>query len=173
MVYKWKTYSYKTDANIVGKVCEDLNNTVGLTPQNLVDASRAEDAPLHKEFEWDDAVAAEGFRKQQAALMISNLAVVIEQKKEEPVRAFFSLGGGFRKGGEKFEGIIEILKNDEKRETLLEKARNELKAFRHKYSLLQELETIFSAIDAELEKEVTNDGVSVQDAWQAAEQVRE
>ena len=146
MVYEWKTYAYKTDANVAGKVCEELSSTVGLTPKNLVDASRAEDAPLHKEFEWDDAVAAEGYRKQQAALIISNLAIVIEERKEEPVRAFFSLSGGFRKAGV-FESTVEILSDKDKRKTLLDKACGEMKAFKAKYKMLKELEKVFEAMD--------------------------
>lgn len=52
MVYEWKiTGICKVDANIAGAVCEELKNTVGLTRENLVNASRPEDAPLHDEFE--------------------------------------------------------------------------------------------------------------------------
>lgn len=148
MIYKWKTYSYKTDAAVAGSVCEKLNQTVGLTPENLVDASRPEDAPLHNEFEWNDSLAAEEYRRVQARLLISNLAIVIEEQKQEPIRAFFSLQNGFRKNPGQYESTITIMSDDVKRENLLKKAKNELKAFRQKYQMLSELANVFEAINA-------------------------
>jgi hypothetical protein len=83
MVYEWKVNGiYKTDANVAGKVLEELNNTIGLTNENLVNASRPEDAPLHNEFEWDDTIAAEKYRNVQAGKMINLLAVRIEEQNE-------------------------------------------------------------------------------------------
>lgn len=154
MIYKWKTYSYKTDPAIAGSVCEELNQTVGLTPENLVDASRPEDAPLHSEFEWNDSLAAEEYRRVQARLLISNLSIVIEEQKQEPVRAFFSLHHGFKKNPGQYESTITIMSDDAKREILLKKAKNELKAFRQKYQMLSELANVFEAINA---VEVEND----------------
>lgn len=147
MVYKWKTYSYKTSAAVAGSVCEELDRTVGLTPENLVDASRPEDAPLHNEFEWDDNVAAEAYRKAQARLMISNLSIVIEEKKQEPVRAYFSLQRGFRKNSGTYESTITIMEDSERRALLLEKAKAEMIAFKSKYSMLTELADVFESID--------------------------
>lgn len=147
MVYKWKTYSYKTSAAVAGSVCEELDRTVGLTPENLVDASRPEDAPLHNEFEWDDNVEAEAYRKAQARLMISNLSIVIEEKKQEPVRAYFSLQRGFRKNSGTYESTITIMEDSERRALLLEKAKAEMIAFKSKYSMLTELADVFESID--------------------------
>ena len=117
MIYKWKTYNYKTSAEVAGSVCEELDRTVGLTPENLVDASRPEDAPLHQEFEWNDELAAEEYRKTQARLLISNLSIVIEEQKQESVRAFFSLQHGFHKNSGLYESTITIL-GPEARETI-------------------------------------------------------
>ena len=148
MVYKWKNFSYKTSANVAGEVCEELDRTVGLTPENLVNASRPEDAPLHSEFEWDDAIAAEEYRRTQARQMICNLSIVIDEQKQEPVRAFFSLQSGFRKNAGTYEGTITIMSNEEKRQKLLDNAKRELEAFRKKYELLTELSEVFAAIDS-------------------------
>lgn len=147
MIYKWKTYNYKTSAAVAGSVCEELDRTVGLTPENLVDASRPEDAPLHQEFEWNDELAAEEYRKTQARLLISNLSIVIEEQKQEPVRAFFSLQSGFRKNSGLYESTIMILGDDQKREKLLETAKKELEAFKKKYQLFSELADVFEAIN--------------------------
>ena len=51
MVYKKKDGArLKTDAQTVGEICEKLERNGGLTAKRLVDESRPEDAPLHKEF---------------------------------------------------------------------------------------------------------------------------
>lgn len=150
MVYKWKNFSYKTNANVAGEVCEKLDRTVGLTPENLVEASRPENAPLHSEFEWDDAIAAEEYRRVQARQMICNLSIVIDEQKSEPIRAFFSLQSGFRKNEATYEGTITIMGNEEKRQKLLDNAKKELEAFRKKYELLTELSGVFAAIDLAL-----------------------
>jgi len=49
-----------------------------ITPQIVVDESRPEDAPLHSRFEWDDEVAGEAFRRQQAAQMIRSVEVTFQ-----------------------------------------------------------------------------------------------
>lgn len=148
MVYKWKTYGYRTSAETAGSVCEELDRTVGLTPANLVDASRPEDAPLHQEFEWDDTVAAEAYRKEQARMMITNLAIVIEERKQEPVRAFYSLEYGFRKNSGTYVSTVKIMSDSDKRAALLEKAKGEMIAFKSKYSMLTELADVFESIDS-------------------------
>ncbi len=147
MIYKWKHYYHKTDATVAGEVCEELDKTVGLTPQNLVDASRPEDAPLHREFEWDDTIAAEEYRRVQARHIITNLAVVIEEKKQEPVRAFFSLEYGFKKNEGAYESTVRIMSDEEMKARLLEKAKAEMIAFKSKYKMLRELDEVFASID--------------------------
>ena len=146
MVYKWKNFSYKTSANVAGEVCEELDRTVGLTPENLVEVSRPEGAPLHDEFEWDDAIAAEEFRRTQARHIICNLSIVIDEQKSEPIRAFFSLQNGFRKNNGTYEGTITIMGDQEKRAKLLDNAKRELEAFQKKYEMLTELSGVFEAI---------------------------
>jgi hypothetical protein len=146
--YKWKTYAYKTSADVAGAVCEELDCTVGLTPANLVDASRAEDAPLHDEFEWDDEIAGEAYRKEQARMMITNLAIVIEEHKQEPVRAYYSFEYGFRKNTSTYVSTIKILSDSDKRAQLLERAKGEMIAFKSKYSMLTELADVFESIDS-------------------------
>jgi len=36
-----------------------------LEPQDVVDAARPDDHPLHGAFEWDDGIAAEAHRRQE------------------------------------------------------------------------------------------------------------
>ena len=143
MAYKWKTGFYKASAEDAGKVFAELESTVGLTPKAVVDASRDESAPLHSEFEWDDAVAGEKWREQQARVMICSLTVTIDDGQEEPVRAFVQIAPR----GEAYENIVTVLDDDDKTAAMLSKAMGELRQFRRKYNTLQKLAGVFKEID--------------------------
>lgn len=142
MVYQWNPASrIKTDANVAGKVFEELESTVGLTAKTLLDASRSEDAPLHNEFEWDDAKAAESYREVQASYIIRSLCVSAQDEIGEPVRAVFAVNGGG------YESVTVIMQDVDKRSSLLDMALRELRSFERKYKILEELSEVFSAID--------------------------
>lgn len=142
MVYQWKKASYiKADANVAGQMCEQLEQTVGLTAKSLLDANRPKEAPLHGEFEWDDSKAAEQYREQQARHIINCLCVKPEKSDQEPVRAFFTISQP------SYESISVILQSAEKHSSLLDLALKELNAFKAKYNTLTQLEPVFEAID--------------------------
>lgn len=142
MVYEWKPQTrIKTKADVAGAECERLASTVGLTAKNLLDASRPSDAPLHDEFEWDDAVAAEAYREDQARYIIRSLCIKSEKADQTPVRAFFTIASP------EYEPVFVIIKDEDKRTALLAQAIKELQAFQQKYDSLRELQTVFAAIE--------------------------
>ena len=146
MVYQWKTASrIKADANEAGALFEHLEQTVGLTPKTVLDASRAAGTPLHEEFEWDDAAAAEQYRLHQAGHLIRCICTVTETDdgKKSPVRAFFKTTGT-----DGYEAISVILKNENKLNSLLARALQELESFERKYQQLAELSPVFEAAKA-------------------------
>ena len=142
MVYQWKNGSFiKSDANLAGRMCEQLEATGDLSAKALLDANRPEDAPLHNEFEWDDSVAAEQYRLSQARHIINCL--VVSEEKQEPTRAFFNI----QRSEGQYHSLDLIMRNEDTREALLETALRELSAFQHKYSQLKELANVFASID--------------------------
>ena len=141
MTYQWKTPFHKVDADIAGRVCERLEEEGNLNAKTLVEVSRPEDAPLHPEFEWDDAAAAERWREQQARCIINHLTVVIDEK--EPVRKFFNITASEAN----YTSIDVILQSTDSKDKLLQMALRELEAFKRKYSQLEELSRVFNAID--------------------------
>lgn len=136
-------------AQLAGEICESLDAIGCLSAQRLVDVSRPTNAPLHDAFEWDDAIAGEEWRKNQARLIIRSIVVVPDVQKKEAVRAFFKV----EQADGNFEALHTILKNEDKRTSLLRNALAELESFRRKYSMLEELATVFSAIDAATREE--------------------
>ena len=143
MVYQFKRGSHiKADAQTAGEMCEKLEKTVGLTPENLLDANREENAPLHDAFEWRDDVAAEKYRVHQAGHIIRCLCVVSEsEQRQEPVRAFFKF-----QEADSYESTAVIIQRADGHAQLLALARKELEAFVKKYKLLEELAPVMQAI---------------------------
>jgi hypothetical protein len=146
MVYQWKTGSrHKVSAAVAAEVMDRLAEEDRLNAQELVEESRPEDAPLHREFEWDDSVAAEKYREEQAGALIRHLVVRIEANDQEyPTRQYFMI----QPEAKIYEPIQVILKDEDKTDLLLEQAKRELLAFKAKYACLKELAEVIKAIDA-------------------------
>lgn len=142
MVYAFKTGSFiKADAQAAGEMCEKLAAEGRLTAKDLVDENRPEEAPLHNEFEWNNDLAADKWREQQARHIIGSLIVKVEQR--EPVRAFYNI----TRNEPNYNHIETILESTDNTEKLLKTALNELIAFKKKYEMLEQLSKVFDAIE--------------------------
>lgn len=145
MIYKFKSGTrLKVSAQAAGELCAELESQGKLTPHEVVEASRPDDAPLHSAFEWDDEIAAEKYRETQACYIIRSVEVVPEGSSK-PTRAFVSLT--VTENEREYREINKVLSIRSERELLLEEAKRELIAFERKYSVLEELADVFSAID--------------------------
>lgn len=144
MIYKFAEGSiHSVSAQIAGPILNRMGEEGRLTPKNVVNEARPEESPLHPEFEWDDAIAAEKWREKQAQLLIAHTIIVNEEdEKPEPVRAFYVTVEKSH-----YEPINAILKDEAKKNVLLENAKRELIAFKKKYKTLTELSQVFDVID--------------------------
>jgi len=156
-------FHLKTKPQIVGEVCHSLEQKGKLTPRALVDASRDVNAPLHKEFEWRDGVAAEKYREFQAGYIINSIAVkitskpqevtrlnvAITERKNESVRFYHAL----ERDGSGYENLVTINDDEIKRNKLLDLCIKDIKNFQDKYMTLRnELPKLFDAIEEELKR---------------------
>ena len=113
-----------------------------LNAQNVVDVSAPEDAVLHNDFEWNNDVAANEFRKYQARNIINGLVVVEEETPEEPpIRCFFMI----EENTSNYTPLTVIMQNANSIDTLKSKALAELNAYWMKY------DTIIKKVGAEEE----------------------
>lgn len=131
----------KADANEAGVLFERLEAQGRLTAANVVDESRPEDAPLHNEFEWNDGIAAEKYREEQARYLIRNIRIVNE--KEEPRRMYFNIVQA-EKG---YSSINTILQSPDKTQALLEKALKDLISWQNRYKEIKELSGVVQEIE--------------------------
>ena len=76
-IYKWRAgHAFAVDATTIAGELAAINAEQGrVKPQDFVDRERPDDAPGHAIFEWDDSVAGEQWRLQQARTIIRALHV--------------------------------------------------------------------------------------------------
>lgn len=130
-------------------------NNGKLTPGAVVDASVPKKAVLHPAFTWDDYMAAQKYREDEARTLIASLRVQYKQpsgKSTEPVRALqVEYKQPKNTGGATYAPTSELLSRRDTRDTLLLDALRELAAFRRKYALLSELALLIPVIDEQIE----------------------
>ena len=140
MKAEWKIKGiYKADAQ---KVADEIGEGK-VTPQEVLEKARDENSELHKCFEWDDSIAAEKYRLQQARQIIINLVYAPKTKEEEPVRCFQITTERCT-----YQTTKMFLVQEDEYQSLLKRAKSELENFKAKYKTLSELEEVFNAIDA-------------------------
>lgn len=149
-VYEWKPMAgIKVDPQIAGEHLEILKDKLGGTlepPQVLADA-RNPNSPLHGAFEWDDSVAAEKYRVDQAAHMIRMLVVTVkisEREPAQPVRAFVSVK---KIDKPQYVSLETAMSDTALRAQVVEAAWKELLGWRERHRQLKELSRIFAQID--------------------------
>ena len=148
----------KVSAEVTGAVCKDLIDKEGaVTPQRLVEVSKPKDAPLHDEFEWNNTIAAQKYREEQARQIIKNI-VIIEVKEEEAqpkaVKCWVNSDRAFvptDEGAHRYVTINAALNDTSWRDNLLKAARRDMLSFIAKYKRLTELGKIISDITDFLE----------------------
>lgn len=142
-IAQWKFPGlYKGDANKVSDEILSIGETA--TPEQILDKARDPDTELHKCFDWDDRVAAEKWRLQQARQIVCSLVYVPAPSRpaSPPLRLMYK-----PIGTEGYKSTTLIMRNEDEYQRLLKTALRELAAFKAKYSMLTELEDVFKEIE--------------------------
>lgn len=133
--YRWTVPGvHKVDAVVAGQAIKALGGKA--TPKQLLDSARDPNSPLHAEFEWNDGVAAERYREQQARKILVDIIVEVRAAEEhEPVaiRAFVP----YEKRA--YVPVETIINSDDGYAAMMAQALKELEAFRLKYYRLTAL----------------------------------
>lgn len=157
MVYRRK-YAFRPGRSLpvpaqdVGEELERLGiYTQAVTPSEIVDAARDEDAILHPCFEWDDRVAAEQMREEQARALTRTVLVMSEDAEDGQANdhriAFVSIGTPGRNGSPGYIATETALSDEGMREVVLKNALAQLRGWRSRYSHLEELADVIQVID--------------------------
>ena len=145
-------YSSLEDPEVVLKELEKIRSKHGgeANPESVVEAARSPRNKLHKFFEWDDTVAAQEHRFEQARSLTRAVKVIYEDAPDTPVRFYETQWKSDRKR-KVYRPIEDIMKDPEARSQLLQRALGELIAMRTRSKGLQELSIVFRAVDDLLE----------------------
>ena len=149
MTYQWKIPLYPVDAQEAGEELQRIGDEAGsITDETVVEASRYEDAVLHRCFEWNNETAAIKYRLKQAQDIIRNIVVVSINGKltDKPVRAFVSIQN-------EYKSIENVIVSVDYTAEMLRNAMTELVAFREKYNTLAELAGVFTSISEFVEQQ--------------------
>lgn len=107
-----------------------------LTPQATVEAARDPQSPLHPHFEWDDQVAADAYRLDQARHLIRLIRVSDDTRETDPP-AFMSVNEG--KAGTSYRTIGDVLNSVSLQDAVLKAAERDLLAFEQRYKRLEDI----------------------------------
>ena len=139
MGVSWRIQGYyKADAK---KVAEEIGFGE-FTPMEVLEKAKDETTELHKCFEWNDSIAAEKYRLEQAKNIIRMLVYEKETKEQEVVRYYAKT-----ETKHVYQPTKQFLVQEDEYQGLLRRALAELEAFKNKYHTLTELENIFEAME--------------------------
>ena len=149
--YYWKRSSGEREstAQAVGERLALIAARHGsIEPQYVVTDAAERGSPLQEYFEWDDTEAARKHRLHQARQLINRVGVrIIDQPAAPLVQAFVNVLPASAEGDQRYEPVLAVMSDAEKRRRFLRQAMTELRAWQKRYADLSELGEIFAAID--------------------------
>ena len=152
-VYKFKDeYRGNVPAQVAGETLAKIGQACGghCKPSAVVDYARPQDSSIHSCFEWDDAVAAEHHRDQQARMLINCVyeVVVTSSGTLEPIASWANVV--VPEVGRCYVTPATVMSDDDLKAQVESDAIAALRAWRKRYESIKRLTRIFAAIDAAL-----------------------
>lgn len=137
---KWRLEGiFKADAS---KCLDEIGRDTQITPEEVLEKARDKHSELHKCFEWDDSVAAEKYRLQQARQLIQFFVITPKSEDKPPIR-YFQITSKPRE----YMPTTHFLTQPDEHQKLLQRAYAELRSLQDRYKSLSELENIFEEIN--------------------------
>ena len=156
--YEWSGYKFAVPAQIVGAECERIEKETGsVTSESLVNSARSKTSAIHNLFEWDNKIAGEKWRLQQAKVVLSCLKVsIVKDEESEPKKVRAYLNANQTDSRAEYFNVQKTMQNISLREGVLRRAEKELRYFIDKYRTLTELSKVFDAIDSYFDEKEIN-----------------
>lgn len=146
-------FRFQSRSQLTGKKAKQVANALyeielrsGLNADSVLDAARERSSILHDLFDWDDTVAAEKWRRQQAANLVRSVHVIYEESdtgNRRESRAFMSVEREERE----YLRVETVMTDQNLRDQVLQRALAEAEQWRKRYEDMRELAEVFSAIE--------------------------
>ena len=143
MKYCWSAAGYKADANKVGRELEIIEEREELTRETVVEYAKDKNSELHKCFEWDDKIAGEKYRLEQATKVLTSIAIVVDEEPKKVTRMFVNIKNDDKKS---YKNIISVLENNDEYQLLLDKAKRDFLSYKERWENLIELKDLKNII---------------------------
>jgi hypothetical protein len=118
------------------------------TPQEIVDIARNPNSVIHNYFQWDDGIAAEEYRKGQAARMERSFVLTkVVDDGEKVEKKIYRLVEVDSSRTSVYTPVIFTLRKEDEYADLLRRAKIELEGFVKRYHSLIELQEIIEDIE--------------------------
>lgn len=118
-----------------------------LTPALVVDLARPEDHPLHDRFEWNDAIAGEVHRREQARRLIRSVKITDNRDPKRPrhIREFVSVARG-NDPQPTYMPTVDAVADEFTRALVLQAMERDIAALKRKYSHLKEFANAINSL---------------------------
>jgi len=153
-VYRWENNRQKpADPQKVGETVERIakDHPDGASPKTVVAAAADRNSPLHGLFEWEDAIAADKWRRWQASDVIQSLRVVVSETDagERATPAFYSVKVRNSEGGtsQGYQPVTTVAGDAEMRQSAEEILLSQLQGLRRRYGALETFQPVWEALD--------------------------
>jgi hypothetical protein len=126
------------DANpqIIGEALASIATAGHLKPKAVLEAARDEQSPLHRHFEWDDGLAAEAYRLDQARTLIRIIRVDDAETESGTAQAWLSITD---RSGTSYVTHDTVKHSADLQAIVLKQARRDLTAFTDRYRELTDV----------------------------------
>ena len=124
-----------------------------ITPEVALSDAKKRSSPLHDYFEWDNSIAGERYRLEQAGYLIRSIVVEIidDGKSSVQTRQFYSVSSDTVEDSDPevkqvYVTLNDVLTDTDKREQVVAYAWRELKGWETRYAQYSEFDEIHKVI---------------------------
>lgn len=139
------------DPQLIGAALDEISRKHGgaLTPNAVVETARNNRSVLHKHFDWDDKVAGEKWRLEQARGLVASIHVEAAETETGYSRAFLSIQD---RDGRSYRTVSDVMKSVDLQAKVLAAAERDLLAFERRYRSLGEICELIRGVREQIAK---------------------
>lgn len=126
----------KADPQVIGEALSGIPSQDGLKPRAVLAMAKSNRHPLHKHFEWDNEIAGEAYRLEQARELIRIIRVEDDEASAGYSPAFYSIT---QKSGTAYHTHAAVKSSADLQLLVLRQAERDLDAFDNRYRELQDI----------------------------------
>lgn len=133
-----------------------IQSQKGLTPENLINEAKDKNNPLHDLFDWDNNIAGDKWRLQQARVIINEVKVVIDEKEYYAFENVSVKVNDNLEHKREYMPIVTIMSNKELRQQIIRSALQQLAYWEkqnEKYTELMPIIQTAQKVRKEIEKQ--------------------